>query len=275
MTHTEQPSPPLPEGEPSPQATRRGGLGARLRRRLAPLLDMVVPPLCLACHTPMAAHDTLCPDCWRRIDFIRPPLCDRLGLPLPYDAGPGAISARAVAEPPVYARARAVARFDGVMRDLVHDLKFHDRSDGLDLFGRWMTEAGGEVIATADVLVPIPLHRLRLLKRRFNQSALLANEVSRRAGLAVAPLALVRTRRTRAQPGLTREQRRDNVRGAFAVPARRAGEVQGRRVLLIDDVVTTGATVSAAARALLDAGASSVDVLSLALVTGTAATDLA
>ncbi len=247
----------------------------RLKRHLTPLLDLVVPPLCLSCHTPMAAHDTLCPDCWRGIDFIRPPLCERLGLPLSYDAGAGTLSAAAIAEPPDYARARAVARFDGVMRHLIHDLKFHDRSDGLKLFGRWLSEAGGELLRDADVIVPVPLHRLKLVRRRFNQAAELANEVSQLAGVPVAPLALVRTRRTASQPGLTREQRRNNVKGAFTVPARAASTIAGRRVLLVDDVITTGATVSAAARALRAAGAREVDVLALALVTETSATLLA
>lgn len=229
--------------------------------------DILVPPVCLGCHSPVAAHDTLCPDCWRRIDFIRPPLCDRLGIPMPFDAGDRMISAAAAADPPDYDRARAVARYDGAMRDLVIALKFHDQHQARRLFGRWLADAGRDLLADAEVIVPVPLSRLRLIWRRFNQSALLAQEVARLADLPYRPLALVRTRRTRPQPGLTRQERETNVRGAFEVPARRVTEVAGRAVLLVDDVVTTGATVGACARALRIAGARRVDVLTLALVT--------
>ncbi len=100
-----------------------------LRRIWRAGLDVILPPLCLNCQTRLADHDALCPDCWRRIDFIRPPLCDRLGLPMPYDTGGTMISAAAAADPPPYDRARAVARYDGVMRELIHDFKFRDTHD--------------------------------------------------------------------------------------------------------------------------------------------------
>jgi len=249
---------------------------SRLIRGLASsIVDVVTPPVCLSCHAPLADQQSVCPSCWRQIDFIRHPLCDRLGLPLPYDAGPGAISAEAAASPPVFARARAVARYDGVMRDLIHDFKFRDRHDAVGLFGRWMAEAGRELLADADVIVPVPLHRLKLFQRRFNQAAILALELSRLTGITAAPLGLVRTRRTTSQLGLTRDRRRANVKSAFLVPPHLAPAIEGRRILLVDDVITTGATVSAAASALLAAGAQEVDVLGLGLVTDTASTLLA
>ena len=241
-------------------------------RGLARLVDIVTPPVCLNCHEPLSTKDTLCPPCWTKIDFIRQPLCDRLGIPLPYDSGAGTLSAQAVAEPPLYARARAVARYDGVMRQLIHDLKFHDRHDARKLFGRWLAEAGKCLISDADVIVPVPLHRWKLLKRRFNQSAILSAELSRLTGKANAPLVLKRTRRTIPQLGLTATQRQQNVKGAFSIPLRLKPVVQGRRVLLIDDVITTGATISAATAALLSAGATGVDVLALAMVTDTTST---
>lgn len=218
----------------------------------------------------MADHHLLCPRCWGRVDFIRPPLCDRLGTPMPFDTGGTMISAAASADPPAYGRARAVARFDGLMRDLVHDLKFRDLHTGLPLFGRWMAEAGRELLADADALVPVPLARWRLISRRYNQSALLAKEIARRTGIRHAPLLLQRTRRTRPQVGLSHRERQLNVKGAFAVPERHKPEVAGRKIVLIDDVITTGATVGAAATALLRAGAARVDVLALALVTDVA-----
>ncbi len=162
-------------------APRRSGGFAVLRAAGRAALDLILPPLCLGCEARIADHDSLCPECWRKIDFIRAPLCDRSGLPLPYGGDGPMISAAAAADPPIYDRARAVALFDDLMRDLVHDLKFRDAHDGRRLFGRWLAEAGRELIAEADVIVPIPLARLRLLGRRFNQAQILADEVGERA----------------------------------------------------------------------------------------------
>lgn len=243
------------------------------RRRFRPLnaawhamLDLVLPPLCLSCQVPLADHDALCPVCWRDITFIRPPLCDALGLPLPYDTGAPMLSAAAIADPPDYDRARAVAQFDGPLRKLVHELKFHDNQNARRLFGRWLTEAGADLLTGAQIIVPVPLAPLRLLSRRFNQSQILAAELSRLSGIAVAPGVLIRARHTRSQVGLSRLERRRNVAGAFRVTHRGRSLISGKAVLLVDDVITTGATVSAAAKVLKAAGARRVDVLSLGLV---------
>ncbi len=246
---------------------RRWWAEGSLSRAAGAIADLVMPPLCLSCHAPLARHDALCPPCWAQIDFIQPPFCDRLGLPMPFDAGGMMVSAAATADPPEYNRARAVGRFDGVMRTLVHDLKFRDRHDARCLFGRWLVQAGAELLGDADVIVPVPLTRSRLLSRRFNQAAILAQEVGRLTGICAEPLALQRTRRTLPQVGLTRAQRRKNVAGAFAVAGDRKARIEGARVVLIDDVITTGATARACARALKRAGAASVDVLALAMVT--------
>jgi ComF family protein len=231
------------------------------------LLDVFLPPLCLGCETRIVDHHALCPTCWRGIDFIRAPLCDRMGLPLPYGTSERLISAAAAADPPVYDRARAVARFDGLMRDLIHDLKFRDSHNARRLFGRWLLEAGRELIAEADVIAPVPLARGRLLSRRFNQAQILAAEVGRLAKKPVDAFALTRARTTKHQIGLSREARRRNVAGAFAVPPEALTRVSGAAILLVDDVITTGATVGAAAAALKNAGAQRVDVLALGLVT--------
>ncbi len=230
-------------------------------------LDVVLPPLCLGCQSPLADHDALCSQCWRRIDFIQPPLCDRLGLPMPYDIGGPMISAAAAAHPPVYERARAVARYDGLMRQMIHDFKFRDSHDGRRLFGRWLCQAGRELLREADCIVPIPLARMRLLSRRYNQAQILAAEVSLRSGTPLLPQALIRVRPTARQIGLTRRERERNVAGAFAINARSSSAISGKSVLLIDDVITTGATVAAAAKVLRKAGAARVSVLALALVT--------
>jgi ComF family protein len=240
--------------------TAIAGRGARA------FIDLVVPPLCVACKAPLADHDALCAECWQAISFIRAPVCDRLGIPLPYDTGPGALSAAAIARPPAYDRARAVAHHDGVMRRLVHGLKYADRHDGVRLLGRWLASAGAELLPHADVLVPVPLHPWRLWQRRFNQSALLAQALARQTGHPVTANVLIRVRRTASQVGLSPDQRRRNVEGAFRIRATPHRTVDGRSVVLVDDVRTTGATVEACARALRRAGARRVDVLTLSLV---------
>jgi ComF family protein len=241
-----------------------------LRRALAACADLVMPPCCLVCRSPLSEHHLLCAPCWREVNFIRPPICDVLGIPLPFDTGGRTISAGAAARQPPYDHARAVAHFSGAMRTLVHQFKYADRHDARALFGRWLAESGRELLAGADLIVPVPLARLRLLTRRFNQAAILARELSRRTRLPVAPNVLKRTRATPSQVGLTHDQRRRNVAGAFRVPRDRAAAVSGRRVLLVDDVITTGATAEACARALKRAGAAGVDVLALAMVTNEA-----
>jgi ComF family protein len=246
--------------------------GFRAPGRLArAVVDFVLPPRCLGCQRRLSDHDAICGACWREVRFIRAPLCDRLGQPLPFDTGELMVSAAAEIEPPDYDRARAVAHFGGRLRRMVHQLKYHDRHDAVGLFARWMVEAGQELFDGCDAIVPVPLARRRLIWRRFNQSALLANEIGRRTDLPVRPFLLERRRQTAAQVGLSEAQRRLNVRGAFKVPGRGAKRLAGRNVLLIDDVITTGATVNACARALKRAGAARVDVLAIGLVTADSA----
>lgn len=233
--------------------------------------DLILPPVCLSCRSLVASHATLCPACWSQVDFITPPLCDRLGIPLPYDPGGTTISLAASANPPTYDRARAVAAYSGVMRQLIHGFKYRDGQEGLELFGRWLCGAGRELLADADLLVSVPLYWLRLWGRRFNQAALLSSVVSRQSGVPFDHFVLQRVRRTKTQIGMTASQRRRNVRGAFRVSSKGKRLIEGRNIILIDDVVTTGATVEACATALRRAGAGRVDVLALARVTNPSA----
>jgi ComF family protein len=233
------------------------------------VLDLVLPPRCRTCFAPTGSHAALCAPCWAGLPLIERPFCERLGVPFPYDHGAGMLSAEAIAEPPSYGRARSAARYEGSAVDLVRRLKFGDRVELAPLMGRLMASAGAEILAGADLLIPVPLHRLRLWRRRFNQAALLCDAVAARCAAVHDPFLLERRRRTRSQVGLTRQERARNVQGAFRVPDARRQALVGRRVVLVDDVVTTGATVDAAARVLLRAGAANVDVLSFARVVTT------
>ncbi|HEX2379579.1 MAG TPA: ComF family protein [Methyloceanibacter sp.] len=235
-----------------------------VRTLLGHLADLLLPPVCISCRTRIGSHGVLWGACFAKIDFIAPPICTRLGVPLPYNAGEPLLSAAAIAKPPVYDRAGAAARYSATMRELIQSFKYRDRHEGLALFGLWLKKAGAELLADADLIVPVPLYRSRLWWRRFNQSAMLAQSLGRLADVPVDCFVLARVRRTSSQVGLSAEQRRRNVAGAFKVPPARAGRVKGKSTVLVDDVITTGATAEACARALKRVGAAKIDVLALA-----------
>jgi ComF family protein len=228
-------------------------------------LGMALPQLCAACREPVDGEG-LCGACWSKLSFIAPPYCARLGIPFPFDPGPGILSMEAIADPPPYCRARAAVRFDETARVLVHAFKYGDRLDLAPLLGRWMANAGRELTREADLLVPVPLHWRRQWARRFNQSALLADAIAKASGVPVSHRALKRLKATAQQVGLARTERAANVQGAFAVRPGARREVKGARLILVDDVLTSGATTEACTRALLRAGAASVDVLVFARV---------
>jgi ComF family protein len=228
-------------------------------------LNIALPALCISCREPVDG-DGVCAECWARLSFIAPPYCPRLGIPFVYDPGPDMLSMEAIANPPAYARARAAVRYDDVARTLVHALKYQDRTDLAPAMGRWMARAGRELLDDADVLIPVPLHWRRAWRRRFNQSGALARVIEQQSGVKLAAEALRRIRPTEQQIGLSRTQRASNVQGAFKVASDRQALIAGRRVVLIDDVLTSGATADACARALLRAKAASVDVLVFARV---------
>jgi len=245
--------------------SRLARVAAGLRRALRRSLDVALPPLCPACRD-LVTDTGLCPTCWSKLGFISAPYCPRLGIPFAYDPGPGILSMQAIADPPAFQRARAAVRYDEVSRALVHAYKYGDRLDLGPMIGGWMARAGRELTAEADALVPVPLHWRRLWTRRFNQSAALAEAIARESGIAVAQSALRRVKATQQQVGLSRAERATNVQGAFRVAPDAKAEVAGRRLILIDDVLTSGATADACARALLRAGAAQVDVLVFARV---------
>jgi predicted amidophosphoribosyltransferase len=187
-----------------------------LRPMLGRLADLVLPLVCIACRRRIGSHGLLCGACFASIDFIAPPLCARRGIPLPYEAGERFRRAD-IASPPVYDRDRATARYSDTMRDLIQSFKYRDRHEGLPVFASWPRKAGAELLADADLIVRVLLYPAWLWRRRFNQSAMLAYAVGRFTGIPVDCSALRRMRRTASQIGLTADQRRRNVRGAFKV----------------------------------------------------------
>jgi ComF family protein len=223
-------------------------------------LDAVLPPRCVGCGEIVGEAGILCAQCWAGITFIAPPFCACCGLPFPHD-GKGLCAACAAATPH-YDRARAVLRYDDASRGLVIAFKHADRTHTAPAYGAWMRRAGAELLDDADLLVPVPLHWWRLFRRRYNQAALLAYAIDR---ARVAPDLLIRRRATPSQGHLGRTARARNVATAFVL--RRGADVTGKRIVLVDDVMTTGATVSECARVLRRAGAARIDVLTLARAT--------
>ena len=230
--------------------------------------DLLYPPTCAGCRISTGSHRGLCPGCWAGMRFIERPYCEVLGLPFSHDLGAGILSAEAIAEPPVFDRLRSAVIHDGAARDLVHGLKYRDRTDLAPMMAGWMLRASDGAVAACDFILPVPLHRSRLLLRKYNQAAELARHLAGLSGRPLLPATLVRVRRTSQQIGLGARARQDNVRGAFAIARGRENDVFGRRIVLVDDVYTTGATVSAATRALRKAGARDVTVLTFARALG-------
>jgi ComF family protein len=200
------------------------------------------------------------------LQFVDEPVCDVLGLPFPYDEGEGAVSPAAIADPPRWDKARAAILFDDASKQLVHLLKYRDQHEAALLMARMMLAAGRNVLPQVDVVVPVPLHPRRLWQRRFNQAALLARPIAVEIEKPLLLDVLERVEVTTSQVGLDATARQRNVRKAFALAPDRQAAVDGKTVLLVDDVRTTGATANACAETLKKAGAAHVFVLSFALV---------
>jgi ComF family protein len=232
-------------------------------------LDAVVPPTCLRCECIVASPGGICAACWPKLAWIDQPFCARCGVPFGADlsgTGADAICAACLAQRSPLATVRAALRYDDASRDLVLGFKHADRTHAAPHFGKWLARAGADALAGADLLVPVPLHWTRLVWRRFNQAALLAQALARESGVACVPDLLVRAKRTPIQGTLGRLQRQRNVRRAFSLRARHRALAKGARVVLVDDVLTTGATLTECAHTLRRAGAAEVRAVTLARV---------
>ncbi|HEY3146882.1 MAG TPA: ComF family protein [Dongiaceae bacterium] len=241
-------------------------LAPALRKSASWLLDAVLPPRCLKCGEIVADAGSLCGQCWQGLRFLGSPCCACCGLPFEFDMGENSLCAACIADRPLYNRARAALTYDDASRDLILRFKHADRTDGAATFAGGMARAGAELVESADIIAAVPLHRWRLVRRRYNQAAILANAIGRMRGKLVIPDLLVRRRATPSQGHLGRSQRQRNVSGAFVLHPGRTQVTAGARILLIDDVLTTGATAEACVRTLRSAGAIAVDLLVLARV---------
>ncbi|WEK50563.1 MAG: ComF family protein [Candidatus Kaistia colombiensis] len=254
------------EGAAIDKSTWRASLRARVGAVGRLVVDLALPPACLGCGRPVASAGALCAPCWGRLRLIERPFCQRLAIPFSYDIGPEALSAEAIADPPPFDRLRAVAVYDELSGRIVQGLKYHDHTELARSIGAMMARAADDITGDAHIVAPVPLHPRRLWQRRFNQSAMIAAEIARRLGKPHVPDLVDRIKPTPRQVGLKAAERAANVQGAFRVSPEAKRKLAGRRVLLVDDVYTTGATAKAVTRALLRGGAASVDVVVFARV---------
>ena len=229
------------------------------------LIDLIFPPQCAFCGTPLAEDDTagICPGCLRNIRFISPPICPTCGLPFPMEMGEDHLCGQCLGRQWHFGSARALGLYEGAIREAIHDLKYRGKSFlAKPLVG--LLDRGYPFIdyGSYDLLVPVPLHPKRLRERGFNQALILGKAIGRREGFPCRGFLLKKTRLSPPQINLSPQERGKNVKGSFAVAD--PGGVRGKRVLLIDDVMTTGSTVNECAGELLKAGAGEVDVFTLA-----------
>ncbi len=230
------------------------------------IINFILPPSCVISGRPVEKQGMISPEVWSSLSFIAEPLCDCCGRPFDFEQPEGTLCGECLAERPHYNRSRSALQYNDSSRELILKFKHTDHTHAVIAFLPWMKRAGARLIENSDCTVPVPLHRWRFLKRRYNQAALIAQALSRETGLAYHPEAIERVRATRSQGHLSAKDRARNVRKAFTIPENRQPEIRGKRVLLIDDVYTTGATVNECALALLKAGCAEVNVLTLARV---------
>jgi ComF family protein len=228
------------------------------------LLNIFFPPQCLNCDIRVPTHGTLCIPCWQKIQFISEPMCHCCGFPFEYDIGNEALCGACLFERPSYAHARAAFRYDEHSSKLVTRFKYSDHTHLARVYSVWLAKAAGELLAQSDIIIPVPLHYFRFVHRRFNQSALLAHALSKKTNIKHRPDIIKRKRNTASQTGLTRSQREKNVKGAFSISERGKRIIKGKKILLVDDVMTTGSTIEQCAKSLIKAGAMQVNVLTLA-----------
>lgn len=242
------------------------GLFAHLPQVFGRALDFVLPPTCFGCAVEVEEQGGLCPSCWSGLHFISNPYCKSCGFPFAHDMPDGVLCASCHSDAPGFDGARAALAYNAESRPLVLAFKHGGRSEGLKTMAKWLKAATSDFLDEVDLIIPVPLHGMKLFRRKFNQSAWLADALSAECGIPSDSFILKRVKNTRTQGGLSRHQREKNVRAAFRVAEDALDRVKGRQILLVDDVLTTGATVENCTKALKKAGADIVYIGTLARV---------
>jgi ComF family protein len=243
---------------------------ATLRSIVQGVVDYALPPRCPGCGCIVEDDHRFCVECWSGLHFLSEPCCATCGEPFDMDQGEGALCGRCLSHPPLYDSARAVLAYGDHARDVAMRLKYGRRMAMARLMAQHMAQRlpHGAVADDDWLIVPVPLHRWRLWGRGFNQAAVIADHIGRKAGIGVEKRALIRHRSTRPLRDMNPDQRASAVKGAFALDHRFGGAIKGRNILLIDDIHTSGATSGACTRALRSGGARSVHLLCWARVIG-------
>lgn len=226
------------------------------------ILDFLFPPECPICQNPVSDPLSICPECFKKIKFITPPLCEICGRPFEFEVYGKTVCGKCLQKKPVYDKARSAFLYDSFSKQLILPFKYSDRTDLAPLLGQFLIRAGAELLDQSDLIVPVPLNRWRLMKRKYNQAGILGKIISKKTGIPFSPFVLKRLRATKSQERLREKDRIKNVRNAFIIKNNKL--IKNKKILLIDDVLTTGATVNECAKILKRNGAKSVYVLTVA-----------
>jgi ComF family protein len=230
------------------------------------LVDLILPPRCPVTGELVSVTGTLHAAYWQQLNFIQNPLCACCGLPFATPEAAGTLCGACIADPPSFTVARSALYYDDASSPLILKFKHADRTLLAPLLAQWLAQSGQSFIAGANMIIPVPLHRWRLLKRRYNQAAELARALSRKTAIPWLPHVLQRQRATESQGHKSASERHDNVRNAFVIPQKDKARLKNKKVILVDDVYTTGATINACCKALHKAGVKEIVVLTLARV---------
>lgn len=237
-----------------------------IRHYIGQAIDFVLPPRCIISGEEVDQHGTVSPASWASLRFISKPFCSCCGFPFEFSSGEDTLCASCLQTQLHFHKARAALFYDDASRPMILSFKHGDQLHAAQCFRPWLLTAGRELLQDADIIAPVPLHPLRLLKRRYNQAALIANMLSKETSIPYVPDLLRRKRMTQSQGHKNKEQRRKNVRGAFVLNPKHTESIQDKTILIIDDVFTSGATVNECARILKKTGSQQVNVLTLARV---------
>ncbi len=227
-------------------------------------IDILLPPRCFVSGEFVEKNGTISPDVWKNLHFITKPFCSQCAHIFEFDTGEGEICLSCQEKPPYFDAARAALKYDDYSKRIILSFKYADQIHSAKALGRWMVSCGGDLWSDTDLIVPVPLHRWRLLQRRYNQASLLAREISKQVEVLMSNSCLVRQKYTVSQGHKSSKERRLNVSGVFVVPEKKKAEINEKTILLVDDVLTSGATLNECARVLKEAGAKKVYVLCLA-----------